>query len=212
MKLLELLLEFSMIKDIPEWCLCPWWQFWLSPCALRKLCLKIGWNLLSLKASRTISKIDDITWVVADDNGHSWLGLVSLMTFWIVSICPEEAMFEIWFKSVECKGIKNPFKDWWHAGVVAGVYDDNGHSYWGWYSWWCFGLSPYALRKLCLIFFVKICWVWRHQESFQRLMTLLELLFEFIMVHDDNGYSWLGLVSLMIFWIISICSEEVLNV
>ena len=111
MKLLELLLEFSMIKDIPEWCLCPWWQFWLSPCALRKLCLKIGWNLLSLKASRTISKIDDITWVVADDNGHSWLGLVSLMTFWIVSICSEEAMFKIWFKSVEFKGIKNPFKD-----------------------------------------------------------------------------------------------------
>ena len=34
-------------------------------------------------------------------------GLVSLMTFWIVSICSEEAMLKIWFKSVEIEGIKN---------------------------------------------------------------------------------------------------------
>ena len=57
MILLELLLEFMMMMDIPDW----------------------GW--------------------------------VSLMMFWIVSICSEEAMFEIWLKSVEFKGIKNPFKD-----------------------------------------------------------------------------------------------------
>ena len=39
--------------------------------------------LLSLKASRTLSKIDDIAGV-DDDYGHFLLGLVSLMTFQIV--------------------------------------------------------------------------------------------------------------------------------
>ena len=46
----------------------------MSPYALKKLCLKFGLNLLSLKVLRTLSKIGDIAGVVAkvyDDNGHS---------------------------------------------------------------------------------------------------------------------------------------------
>ena len=41
---------------------------------MRKLCLNFGQNLLSLKASRMVSKMDDIAEVVAgvyDDYGHS---------------------------------------------------------------------------------------------------------------------------------------------
>ena len=70
--------------------------------------------MLRLKTSRTLSKIDDIASSVArvvNDYGHSLVGLVSLMTYWIVSICSDEAMFKIWLKSIEVKGIKNPFKD-----------------------------------------------------------------------------------------------------
>ena len=50
-------------------------------------CLNFGRNLLSLKASRTVSKIDDIAGVVArveEDYGHSRLGLVSLVMVSIV--------------------------------------------------------------------------------------------------------------------------------
>ena len=36
---------------------------------------------------------------------------VSLTTFGMACICPEEAMFKIWCKSVEFKGIKNTLKD-----------------------------------------------------------------------------------------------------
>jgi hypothetical protein len=64
---------------------------------------------MSLKASRTPSKIDDNSRVldgVDDDYGHSWLGLVSLAMFWIVSICSKEAMFKIWLKYVEFEGTK----------------------------------------------------------------------------------------------------------
>ena len=39
------------------------------------------------------------------------LGLVSLMTFSMVCICYEEAMFKIWLKSVEFEGIRNCLKD-----------------------------------------------------------------------------------------------------
>ena len=50
----------------------------LSPHALRELCLKFGWNQLSLKASRIPSKIDDIYKVligVDDDFDVPDLGL-----------------------------------------------------------------------------------------------------------------------------------------
>ena len=40
---------------------------------------------------------------------HDWD--VSLMIFWMVSICLEEVMFKIWCKSVEFEGIKNTLKD-----------------------------------------------------------------------------------------------------
>ena len=69
---------------------------------------------MSLKASRSPSKIDDIAAVIAgvyEDYGHSSLGLVSLMMFLMVCICPEEAKFKIWSKSVEFEGIKYTVKD-----------------------------------------------------------------------------------------------------
>ena len=93
------------------------------------LCLRFGWNLLSLKGSKTLSKILEIAGIdagVDDDYWHSWLGLVSSMAFWIVSKCSEEDMFKIWLKSVEFEGIKNPFKDWWHCWRFC----------WSW--WWLF--------------------------------------------------------------------------
>ena len=55
--------------------------FGWSAYALRKPCLKFGLNLLSLKASRIISKIDDIAGFPAgddDDHGHSWVGLMTV--------------------------------------------------------------------------------------------------------------------------------------
>ena len=97
MPLLELLLESTMIMDIPDWRWCPRHFGW-SAYALSKLSLKFGQNLLSLKASRSPSKIDDIVADIAgvyDDYLHSCLGLVSLMAFWMICICPEEAKFKI---------------------------------------------------------------------------------------------------------------------
>ena len=54
-------LELMMIVDIPDWGWCPWWRFGWSAYALKKLCFKFGWNMFSLEASRTLSKIIDIT-------------------------------------------------------------------------------------------------------------------------------------------------------
>ena len=90
---------------------------------MRKLCLKFDWNRFSLKATRMVSKMNDIVGVasgVYDDYGHSWLGLVSLNTFWMVCICPEKNMFKIWLKSVEFECIKITLKDWWHCWRFGG--------------------------------------------------------------------------------------------
>ena len=77
-----------------------------------------------------VSKMDDIAQVVAavyDDYGHSWLRLVSLMTFCIVCICPEEAI-----NLVKCllrlKASRSPSKIDDITAIVAGVYGDYGHS------------------------------------------------------------------------------------
>ena len=78
MTLLQLLLESMMIMDIPDRGCCPWWRFGWSSYALRKLCLKFGWNLLSLKVSRMVSKMEDIAGSL-EDAGGSWLVLMSLI-------------------------------------------------------------------------------------------------------------------------------------
>ena len=91
---------------------CPWRHYGWCAHALRGLCLKFGWYLLSLKASRTLSKMADIAGDL-EDAGCSWLGLMSSMTFWMVFTCPEGAWFKIWLKSVKFEGIKNPLKDQW---------------------------------------------------------------------------------------------------
>ena len=47
---------------------------------MRELCLKFGWNLLSLNASRILSKIDDIFRVCAgvedDFDVNDWAGVL----------------------------------------------------------------------------------------------------------------------------------------
>ena len=72
---------------------------------------KIWLNSVELKASRTHSKMDDIAGVL-EDAGHSGLGLVSLVTLWVVYKCPEGVMFKIWLKLDEFEGIKNPVEDY----------------------------------------------------------------------------------------------------
>ena len=59
------------------------------------------------------------------------LGLVSLMTLWMVCQCPEVALFKIWLKSVDFEGIKN--NDF--SRLVAGVDDDFDGPDWGWCPW-----------------------------------------------------------------------------
>ena len=103
--------------DVPDLGWCPWWHYEWTAYVLRELCLKFGWNPMSLKASRTPSKIDDICRFLAgvdDDFDVPDWGWWPLMTFWMVSTCPDGAMFEIWLKFDEFEGIKNPLKDIWH--------------------------------------------------------------------------------------------------
>ena len=68
----------------------------------------------NMAGSRPPSKINDNAAVadgVYDDYGHSWLGLVSLMMFLMVCICPVKAKIKIWLKSDEFEGIKITLKD-----------------------------------------------------------------------------------------------------
>ena len=61
---------------------------------------KFGWNLLSLKAPRMVSKMDDIAGGL-EDAGRSWLGLVSLI---MIGICPWrslESLFQFVWSSVD---------------------------------------------------------------------------------------------------------------
>ena len=159
---------------------------------------------MSLKASRTLSKMDDISGVFAgddDDCGCSWLGLVSLMTFWVICICPEEAMFKIWLKSVEFEGIKiqEPSQRWMtylefllELMMIVDVPD------WGWCPWWRFGWSAYALRKPCL----KFGWNLLSLKASRTLSKMDDISGVFAGVDDDCGCSWLGLISLMMFWMV----------
>ena len=129
MTLLELLLELMMIMDIADLGWCPWRYFGLSRYTLRKLGLKFCWNLVDLKTSRILSKIDDIARVVMEFiliwYWHSWPDLVSLMMLLFVWVCSDGALFN---------------------------------------------------------YFFEICWIWRHQEPFYRLMIFLELLMELTMI------------------------------
>ena len=89
----EFLLELMMIEDVPDWGWCPWWRFGWSAYALKKLCLKFGWNLMSLKASRTLSKINDNTGGL-EDAGGSWLGLMSLIMIKMCTWRSLESLFQ----------------------------------------------------------------------------------------------------------------------
>ena len=94
---------------------------------------------------------------------YSWVGLVSLMTCWIVFICSEEAMFKIWLKSIEVKGIKNPFVDM--AGVVAVVDEDYGRSWLGLVPLILIGICPWrSLESLCQFSWSSDVWKLRYVE------------------------------------------------
>ena len=119
MTLLELLLGLMMTMDIPYWGWCPWTYFGLFPYVLQELHMFKTW-LKSVEVKDI--KIPFKDWWHCSRClwswwwlGHSWMGLVSLMTHWIGFICSEEAMFEIWLKFIKVKGIKNPFKYWWYG-------------------------------------------------------------------------------------------------
>ena len=59
-----------MIMDIPDKEWGPQWSSRWSPYAMRKLCLKLSKNLLSLMVSRSLKNIDHIA--EADEvHGHS---------------------------------------------------------------------------------------------------------------------------------------------
>ena len=87
----EFWLELMMI---PDWGWCPWWRFGWSAYALRKLCLKFGWILLSLKASRMVSKMDDIAWCL-EDTGGSRLMLMSMIRIRRFPSRSNESLFQI---------------------------------------------------------------------------------------------------------------------
>ena len=167
--------------DIPDWGWCPWWHFWWSAYAMRKLCLKFGWNMMSLKAS----KMDAIARVVAgvyDDYGHSWQGLVSLMTFCIVCKCREETNFKI------LKASRSPSKIDYIAAIVARDYDDDyGHSWPG-------------LVSLITIWMVCICpegaeyefgWNLLSLEASRSPSKIDDIVAVVAGVYDDHGHSWL---------------------
>jgi hypothetical protein len=71
---------------------------------------------MHLKASRTPSKIDDMSQIQLELMMILMFltGLLSLIIFYMVCTCPEGAMFKIWLKSNEFEGIKNPLKDQGH--------------------------------------------------------------------------------------------------
>ena len=54
------------------------------------------------------------------------------MMFWIVSICPDGAMFEIWLKPDELKASRTPSKIDDICRFLAGVDDGLDVPDWGW--------------------------------------------------------------------------------
>ena len=80
--------------DVPDWGWCPWWRYEWFAYSLRELCLKFGWNLFSLKASRTLSKIDDFAGGL-EDAWRSWLGLMSLI---MIGMCPWRSLESLFQK------------------------------------------------------------------------------------------------------------------
>ena len=88
--------------DFPDWGWCPWLHHGWSAYALWELCLNFGWNLLSLKASRMLLKMDDVAGGL-EDAGCSWLGLMFLI---IIGMCPWrslESLFKFSWSSDDWK-------------------------------------------------------------------------------------------------------------
>ena len=124
-----------------------------------------------MKAFRTHSKIDYIHGFVAEifynDCGHSWLGLLSLIMYWIFFICYEEVMFKNWLNSIYVKRIKNPFKDQWYCWICC----------WSWSGLWMFLTSVRVFDDdLDYLEMLSGNFVVRHQKPSQRLRIFLELM------------------------------------
>ena len=155
---------------------------------------------LSLKkALGTNSKIDDIPGDVAwvyNDYGHSWLALVSLIMYSIVFIWSEEAMLKIWLRSVWVKASRALPEINGVGGLLMELIRNMGIPYWGWCHWWWLGLLRDALRKLCLKFDGNLL-------SFKGSRSLSKI-DDIGGVDEDQGCSWLVLVTLTTFWMVPV--------
>ena len=140
---------------VPDWDCCPWWHFAWSAHALRELCLKFGRNPMSLKASRTPSKMDDIlrifAWVGDDFDVPDW-GCCPWWRFAWSAHALMELCLKFGWNPISLKASRTPSKIDDIFRILAGVDDDFDVPDWGWCPWWHYGLSPNALRVLCLKF------------------------------------------------------------
>ena len=138
--------------DVPDWGWCPWWHYGWSTNALRELCLKFGWNPMSLKASRTPSKIDDICRFLAgvdDDLDVPDWGWCPWWRFGWFAYALRELCLKFHWNPMSLKASRTPSKIDDICRFLAGVDDDLDVPDWGWSPWWHFGWLAYALRELC---------------------------------------------------------------
>ena len=116
------------MKNLKRWCL-----------ALSKLSLKFGWNLFSLKASRSPSKIDDIVAVFAgvyDDYGYSWLWSANAL---------RELCLKFGWNLMSWKASRTLSKIDDISRILVGFDDDFDVPDWCWCPWWCFGWFQHVL-------------------------------------------------------------------
>ena len=134
----------------PDWVWCPWLHFGLSPYALRKLCLKFGWNLLSLKASRPPLKTNEIDGV--NDDWCPWWYYGSS------AHAMRELCLKFGWSPMSLKASRTPSNIDDISRVLAVVNDNFDVPDSGMCSGWCYVFSEHALKEQCLKFGL-ICWV-----------------------------------------------------
>ena len=115
--------------DVPDWGWCPWWHYGWSANALRELCLKFRWNPMNFKASRTLLKIDDISRIlvgVDDDFDVPYWGWCLWWHYGWSAL--KELCSKLDWHPMRLNASRSPSKIDDIAAVVAGVYEDYGHS------------------------------------------------------------------------------------
>ena len=147
---------------------------------------------MSLKASRTPSKIDNISRVLAD--------LMMILMFQ-TGVCilddvldglhsaHANAKLKNRLKSVEFKAWRTPSKIYDISRILALVDDDIDAPDWGWCHWWHYGWSSYALREL----FLKFGWNLFNLKASGALSRMDDIAGGL----EDAWRSWLGLMSLI---------------